>query len=102
MKYVKILSLVFAVVLITGCGSEAKEFTKTCTLTNNDTTNGYKLEAEYKVYGKGKVATKVETVETVTSEDEDTLDYFEEYLKDTYDKMNDTYGGYDVKVIMTN
>lgn len=93
MKYIKILSLVFIVVLLAGCGDN-KEFTKTCTATMNDTVNGYKLDTEYKIYGKGKIATKVVTVETVTSKDQDKLDYFEKTLKETYDSINEIYGGY--------
>ncbi len=93
MKYVKILSLVFVVALLAGCGNE-KEFTTTCTLTSNDVVNNYKLDTEYKIYGKGKVANKVVTIETVTSDDEDILDYFEDTLKETYDSVNEIYGGY--------
>lgn len=96
-KCVKILSLVFAIVLISGCGSK-KEFVKTCTLTSNDPTTGYKLNAEYKIYGQGDVANKVVTVETVATDDKDSLDYFEEYFKSTYDSINETYGGYTNKV----
>ena len=96
-KCVKILSLAFAIVLISGCGSK-KEFVKTCTLTSNDPTTGYKLESEYKIYGEGDVANKVVTVETVATDDQDSLDYFEEYFKSTYDSINGIYGGYNNKV----
>lgn len=96
-KCVKILSLAFAIVLISGCGSK-KEFVKTCTLTSNDPTTGYKLESEYKIYGEGDVANKVVTVETVSTDDQDSLDYFEEYFKSTYASINEVYGGYDNKV----
>ena len=77
-KCIKVLALVFAVILISGCSNSAKEVVKTCTLTSNDVTNGYKLESEYKVYGKGDVVEKVITTETITSDDEETLSYFEE------------------------
>lgn len=91
MKYIKILSLALIVVLLSGCGNN-KEFTKTCTLTQTDT--NYKLTTEYKIYGKGKVANKVVTVETVASDDEETLEYFEDYIKESYGSMNELYGGY--------
>lgn len=96
-RFVKIFSLAFAIVLISGC-SNNKEYVKTCTLTSNDPTTGYKLESEYKVYAKGDVAEKVVTVETVSSDDQDSLDYFEEYFKSTYESINEVYGGYDNKV----
>lgn len=96
-KYVKILSLAFVIFLLSGCGSK-KEFVKTCTLTSNDTTNGYKLESEYKIYGEGDVANKVVTVEIVSSDNQESLDYFEEYFKSTYSSVNEVYGGYTNKV----
>lgn len=97
MKYIKIISLVFIVVLLSGCG-EQKEFTKTCTLTSNNPVDGYKLDTEYKIYGKGKIAEKVVTIETVTSDNDEILDYFEKTLKSTYETTNKEYGGYTNKV----
>jgi len=91
----KIFALVIGLILITGCGTESnKEVVKKCTLTTNDVVNGYKLEAEYNIYGTGKVIDKVVTTETVISDDEDILDYFEENLDDTYSATNEAYGGY--------
>lgn len=97
-KCVKILSLVFAIILISGCSGNKKEFVKTCTLTSNDPTLGYKLESEYKIYGEGDVANKVVTVEVVSSDSQDNLDYFEELFKSTYASTNEVYGGYTNKV----
>ena len=94
MKYVKYLSLIALVILLSGCGASKKSYTKTCSLTNNDVINGYKLVSEYKVYATGDAVDKVVTVEVVSSDNEDTLDYFEEYLKKTYETLNSTYGGY--------
>ena len=93
-KYFKMLVLVIAVVLITGCTNNDKEIVKTCTSTTNDVANGYKLESTYKIYAKGDIVEKVETIETITSEDETILDYFEETLEDTYEATNEVYGGY--------
>lgn len=93
-KIVRTLSLLFVIALMCGCGNTEKEVVKTCTLTSNDTVNGYKMESVYKIYGKGDVVEKVETTETVTSENEEILDYLEEYLIDTYKSINEVYGGY--------
>lgn len=101
-KSVKILSLLIAIILMSGCSGNNKEFVKTCTLTSTDSTNGYKLESEYKVYGKGKIVNKVVTVETVTSDDEEIIEYFEENLKKSYESANETYGGYTNKVTKTD
>lgn len=96
-KCFKILSLMIVALFISGCGSD-KEVIKTCTSTSTDSKSGLKLEAVYKVYGKGKVADKVVTTETITTDDEDTLDYYKEYLEDTYEAANKTYGGYTINV----
>lgn len=96
-KCLKSLALVMAVLLMSGCGNK-KEFVKTCTLTTNNTAQGYKLEAEYNVYGKGDVVEKVVTTETVTSDNDAILTYFEEYLTESYETANSTYKGYTNKV----
>lgn len=96
-KCLKFLSLIIAVVFISGCGND-KEVTKTCTLTSTNSTNGYKLESVYKIYGKGKVADKVVTTETITADNEDDLDYYKEYFEKTYKAVDDVYGGYTINV----
>lgn len=94
-KYFGMLILVITIILITGCSStQNKEIIKTCTSTSNDVANGYKLQSDYKIYAKGDVVEKVETIETITSDDEETLSYFAEYLEDTYESTNEVYGGY--------
>lgn len=100
-KYVKILVFVIVLILITGCGNK-EEAIKTCKSTTNDVINGYKLESEYKVYSKGDVVEKVETIETVTSENDEMLDYFEAYLENTYSSMDEVYGGYENEVTNKN
>lgn len=87
------------ILLVSGCGND-KEVMKTCTLTSNNVAQNYKMENEYKIYGKGKVVTKVVTTETITSSNQEILDYLEETVKETYDVNNATYGGYTNK--MTN
>jgi len=97
-KYLGILVIV--VIFLTGCGE--KETIKICKSTNEDTINGYRLDAEYKIYSKGDIVEKVETKEIVTSESEELLDYFEAYLQNTYTSINETFGGYENKVTKEN
>lgn len=100
MKKVLYVGLCSTLILLTsGCGSE-KEVMKTCALTSNNVAQNYKMENEYKIYGKGKVVTKVVTTETITSSNQEILDYLEETVKETYDTNNAAYGGYTNK--MTN
>lgn len=98
-KMLFVITTMIFVFMVTGCGKE-KEVMKTCTLTSNNVAANYKMENEYKIYGKGKIVEKVVTTETVTSSDQEILDYLEETVKETYEKNNSAYGGYTNK--MTN
>lgn len=97
MKKVVISLMVISLVLLSGCESD-KEVVKHCSLNSNDTLNGYKLETDYKIISKNDVVTNVVTKEIVTSDNKQVLTYMEKYLKNTYDKTNDTYGGYDTNI----
>ncbi|MBR6690369.1 MAG: DUF1307 domain-containing protein [Bacilli bacterium] len=97
-KYLGIL--VIALILLTGCGE--KETIKICKSTNEDTINGYRLDAEYKIYSKGDIVEKVEIKEVVISESQELLDYFEAYLQNTYSSINEAFGGYENKVTKEN
>lgn len=92
-KIAKILVAISFVFVITGCEESKKEEVINCTLTSNDVAQGYSLTSNYNIYSKGGEVTKVVTEEIVTSENEQIINYFEEYLKKTYNAQNDTYGG---------
>lgn len=70
--------------------------TKTCTLSTDVST--YQVEATYNIMYKSDVVEKVETVEVVTSDDQDILDTFEDTLNQQYKTMKRTYGGYEFEV----
>lgn len=91
-KGVKILSVFLVSILLMGC--EGKEVVKKCTLSVNNSSNGYSVNSTYEIHAKGDVVTSVKTKEVVTSDTESILSYFETNLNDTYKKANDTYGGY--------
>lgn len=90
---------VLCIFLTAGCGS-SKEQVINCTL--ETTASNYTLDATYTIYGKDNIVTKVKTQEIVTSSSDDVLDYFEEYLNDTYTEFNDGYSGYNFKVTKEN
>lgn len=92
-KILKVICFVALIFIISGCDNK-KEVMKTCTVTSNNTVQGYKMENEYKVYGTGKVVDKVVTTEIVTSDDESILNYLEEFINSTYEATNSNYGGY--------
>ena len=101
----KIFTLIFVLLMLFGCEGKKenfKEFVKTCELTSNDVTNGYKLKSLYEIHGKGKTVEKVITTETVTSDDEETLEYFKEYLSTTYESYNKIYGGYTNEITISD
>ena len=79
--------------LLTGCG-EVEQQVKHCEMSTKDVVSGYELQSDYTIYYTGDYVDKVETVETVTSDSSEILDYMEEYLSTTYDSMNNAYGGY--------
>jgi uncharacterized lipoprotein YehR (DUF1307 family) len=95
-KKVLFVMLGLVLLLVTGCGNKM-EVTK-CTLTNDNKTSGYKLEAVYKIYAKNDEVQKVETTEIVTSSNSSVLSYFESYINKTYKTYNDSYGGYTYNV----
>lgn len=93
----------FALVL-TGCGSDSNNEKEaddnsvakkvTCTLSSSDAENGYSLDSTYIINYKDNYVESVNTTETVTSENEQILSYFEETLNASYEQANETYGGY--------
>lgn len=91
-----IIITLFAVVM-TGCG-KAEEKTLTCTLHKKDVINGYEINSTYKAQAKDNVVTKVETQEIVTTDTPEMANYFEETLQNTYQKMHQSYGGYEFTV----
>lgn len=92
-----ILVLPVLMLCLTGCGSK-KEGQITCTHSTNDVVNGYSTESKYVINYKGDDVESVNTVETVTSDNEETLAAFESSLNETYSKTNESYGGYDFTV----
>lgn len=102
-RTVRLVVLLLISFVLFGCGSKKEaEFVKKCELTSNDVANGYKLDSVYEIHGTGKTVDSVITTETVTSEDEDTLNYFKEYLSTTYESYNKSYGGYTNEITIEN
>jgi len=87
--------------LLTGCGKEESGVIN-CTSSSRDVVNGYELKTEYKINYTGDYVNSVNTVETVTSENQEILDYLETYVKTTYDALNEEYGGYTYEVTNEN
>lgn len=95
----KVLLLVTVILLLTGCGqkenvlTEPRLYTITCKIENVNY-DQYTLNSEYKINYYGDYVDNVVTVETVTSDSTEILDYMENYLKQIYTSANETYGGY--------
>lgn len=96
MKKVLFFSIlsICSIMVLTGCGKEEKEQVLTCILHTNDVVNGYTLEGSYEIEAKGGVALQNTIEEVVTSDSIDILDYFEEEVDATYEKYQESYGGY--------
>lgn len=94
MKKLAILVPVLALSL-TGCGTEtAKTGTINCALSKNDVVSEYSLESSYVINYTGDYVDNVETKETVSSDSEYVLEYFEQTFNDTYSATSKAYGGY--------
>lgn len=100
-KGVKLLLISLFVVLVAGCGNK-KEVVKTCTLTSNQVSQGYKLESTYEIHAKGNLVESVVSKEVVTSDNKQVIDYFKSYLEKTYKTADETYGGYKYSVDTTD
>ena len=90
-KFLIVLSLLSLAFLVAGC---EKETQYSCTLSRTDRINNYSLESTYNIFATGETVNKVHTKEKVTSEDGTIISSMEEYFKNTYDAMNEAYGGY--------
>lgn len=85
-KIVKLSVLVLTSLVFTGCGS--KEIITECVRTGT-IREGVSVDFNYKVTSKGGVVLKVETVEKVTSQDEEYLKTFKDSILSMYAPYKD-------------
>lgn len=107
-KGLKILFISLFVILISGCSNEktnvntnkdtAKETINTCTLSSDQSSNGYTLSSNYEIHSKDGLVNSVTTKETVESDNEQVRSYFKKTLEDSYNTANESYGGYTYNV----
>ena len=101
MKKIKYLTMLFvAALLLTGCGG-TKEKTTKCVLNLNDP-GSFEVTTNYTIHHKNNIISKVILDELVVSQDQEILDYFEDYLNEMYPLYNTTYGGYTYDVKRSN
>lgn len=102
-KILKSLAAMSFIILLVGCGKQSLNPIptsdtpiKTCTLKNSGTLYGssYSMDNEYKIYGSNGLVSNVSTIETVTSDNENVLNYFKGTVDTQYKTINNTYGGY--------
>lgn len=86
----------FSILLVTGCSStEEKKMTCTRSLSQN----GMKIELNYTVNYKGSTVAKVESIETVTSEDTNILETYKQTVENIYSPYKDLeYYEYDLSI----
>ena len=97
-KCIKIFLVLLLSIVLVGCGAKNEKVVKKCTLSMDQTANGYKLDSTYTIYATDDSVTSVETEEIVTSDNESIRQYFETTLNETYKTANETYGGYTYNV----
>ena len=96
--YIKKGMFVICMILVlftTGC---KKQVVTTCNYKNDQKASGYNINSTYNIYSDGKTVNKVVMEEVVTSKNTTVLKFFEKKLKDQYEKINSTYGGYTIDV----
>lgn len=82
--------------ILSGCSKE-KYFI--CKIDLYNEIQKYELNAVYKVYYEKTFVTKIEKEEIYTSNEKNTINYFNEYKNIEYEDLSNLYGGiiYDVK-----
>lgn len=110
----KLASIAVVLLLLTGCNSKSNvnnggntnndpvEQKMTCTLHTSDTATGYSIDATYVATYKDNIVSKVNSTEVVKSDKSEIIDYFENYVTETYTNMNEAYGGYTYSVNKTS
>lgn len=94
MKKIVILLLIL---FLTGCSKYV-----TCTINLDSDTLGYKLDAKYKIYYKGKRVTQIVKEENYIAHTKTTYKYIKESKELEYSMLSSAYGGYDYKMDTTN
>lgn len=94
-RIVKLSFVLLLVVILSGC---KKQVVTKCTLNNDESSNGFSIKSEYKIFSDDSGVNKVETEEVVESKNKQVLSYFEKQLKEQYKYMNETYNGYTINI----
>ena len=89
MKKVFISFLFITFFLLVGC---TKEKSFNCKIDIYNEVDEYKLIANYKIYYKNTEVLKIDKEEKYISDNEKTLEYFNEYKKLEYENLNNLYG----------
>jgi len=92
--------------LVVGCGKEKNDVKNnnqeiihcTINLDKEDTKANYTIESTYDIYGTDNIVDKIVSHEKVSSDDQKTLSYFEDYLNYTYESFNNKYSGYSYSI----
>lgn len=91
----KKILILLTLILLSGCSKE--EYFE-CKIDLDNKIENYHLNATYKVYYKDSFVTRIEKKEIYISDDEEILDYFNEYKNLEYKDLNDLYGSYIYKI----
>ena len=89
MKKVFLSFLFLTFFLLVGC---TKEKSFNCKIDIYNEVDEYKLIANYKIYYKNTEVLKIEKDEKYISDNEKTLEYFNEYKKLEHENLNNLYG----------
>lgn len=79
--------LIIVVILLSGCGTKKM----ICQLDVNNTNQNYQLSGKYEISYQNNLVKMVKTTETYKSNNQQVLNYFDQYLEKTYIDFNKEY-----------
>lgn len=96
-KYLFLAVIISVMFLVTGCSSNSKEKTMTCSRTMDQ--NEMKTSLSYKISYKGDYVTRVKSEESIETSDTSTLNTYKEQIEKIYNPYKDVkYYQYDVRI----
>lgn len=96
-KYLFLAVIISVMFLVTGCSSNSKEKTMTCSRTMDQ--NEMKTSLSYKISYKGDYVTRVKSEESIETSDTSTLDTYKEQIEKIYSPYKDVkYYQYNVTI----
>ncbi len=94
MKKLYLLLMPLFMVILTGCGSSSEKLV--CTM--EQTTSGIDIKMTYTLEHDGTYVSSARFYEEYINDDDTTLEAVKKQVEDTYNSLNEKYGGYTINI----